>query len=69
MTTTMKTVKSITKDLGMPCRKKVHFYLGEDEEDLVHQLQADVSKLNYQFELFYQFKQKLIFQEISLKDS
>ena len=56
MTTTVKTVKSITKNLSMPCRKKVHFYLGVvDEEDLAHQLQADVSKLNYQFELFYQF--------------
>ena len=40
----------------MRYRKKVHFYLGVvDEEDLAHQLQADVSKLNYQFEPFYQF--------------
>ena len=57
MTTTMKTVMSITKNLSIPCRKKVRFYLGlgvVDEEDLAHQLQADVSKLNYQFELFYQ---------------
>lgn len=70
MTTAMKTVKIFTKDLSMPCRKKVHLYLGvEDEEDLVHQLPADVSKLNYQLERFYQLQQKLIFQAISLKDS
>ena len=68
MTMTMKTVKTITKNLSMPCRKKVHFYLAEEDEGLAHQLQAGVSKLNYQLEPFYQLP-KLSFQEISLKDS
>ena len=65
MTMTMKTVKAITKNLSMPCRKKVHFYLAEEDEGLAHQLQADVSKLNYQLEPFINYQSYLFRKYLS----